>query len=532
MPKAQSCESIDRLEEINILQQYKDIVDQSTIVSKSDLTGKITFVNDKFCKISGYTKEELIGQQHSAIRDPDMPKSVFKDMWDTIQNKEVWTGQIKNRRKDGGSYYVDATICPILDKNGDIIEYIGLRNDITGIINPKKQLLDAIKMMTRPFLVIIKIENFTSLEHLYSKEIIERLLMLLESQITHYLPHGFVFDKVFNLDNGEFAFLKQMKTDDSSATQKELQLKLFQRNVKQTDFTVGEYDIDISILISFSTIKEDIYDNVKLGLEVAKETQRDIVFANGLKKKAKENAVKNSKIIKMIQTAIEKNKIISYFQPIINNKTMEIEKYESLVRLIDEDDKVISPFFFLDIAKEGRYYNKITHIVIENSFAALEYTDKEISINLSALDIEDLETRNKLISLVTASMHNTHRIVFELLEDEHVKDFEVVKDFISLVKTFGVQIAIDDFGAGVSNFERLLDYQPDILKIDACLIKNIETDQYSRDVVETIQAFATKQRIKTVAEFVSNEGILEIIKDIEIDYSQGFLLGKPEPLKV
>ena len=129
-------------------------------------------------------------------------------------------------------------------------------------------------------------------------------------------------------------------------------------------------------------------------------------------------------------------------------------------------------------------------------------------------------------------MHNAHRIVFELLEDEQIKDFEVVKDFISLVKTFGVQIAIDDFGAGVSNYERLLDYQPDILKIDACLIKNIDKDKYSRDVVETIQLFAWKQDIKTVAEFVSTPEILQVVKDIGINYSQGFLLGKPEPLVV
>jgi EAL domain-containing protein (putative c-di-GMP-specific phosphodiesterase class I) len=199
--------------------------------------------------------------------------------------------------------------------------------------------------------------------------------------------------------------------------------------------------------------------------------------------------------------------------------------------LVDDDGKIISPFFFLDLAKESGHYKKITNIILENSFAALEQTDKEISINLSALDIEDLETRNNVISLVTENMHNAHRLVFELLEDEQVKDFDVVKDFISLVKTFGVKIAIDDFGAGVSNYERLLDYQPDILKIDACLIKNIDKDKYSRDVVETIQLFAWKQDIKTVAEFVSTPEILQVVKDIGINYSQGFLLGKPEPLK-
>jgi EAL domain-containing protein (putative c-di-GMP-specific phosphodiesterase class I) len=234
----------------------------------------------------------------------------------------------------------------------------------------------------------------------------------------------------------------------------------------------------------------------------------------------------------MIQKAIKNGNIISYFQPITNNKTMKIEKYESLVRLIDENGKVLSPYFFLDVAKQSGYYDKITNLVIHTSFNALQKTNKEISINLSAIDIENLETRNTLINLVTNNIADAHRIVFELLEDEHVKDFEIVKDFIALVKTFGCQIAIDDFGAGVSNFERLLDYQPDILKIDACLIKNIDKDKYSRDVVETIQLFAWKQDIKTVAEFVETPEILQIVKDIGINYTQGYLLGKPEPLEI
>jgi EAL domain-containing protein (putative c-di-GMP-specific phosphodiesterase class I) len=254
----------------------------------------------------------------------------------------------------------------------------------------------------------------------------------------------------------------------------------------------------------------------------------NIIFANDLNKKFKLQAQKNTQTIHMIQKAIQNNNIVSYFQPIVNNDTMEIEKYESLVRLINDEGKPLSPYFFLDVAKESGHYRKITQIVLKNSFDMLRKTDKEISINLSALDIENVYLRNEIINLVTQYMDQAHRIVFELLEDEQVKDFEVVKDFISLLKTFGVQIAIDDFGAGVSNFERLLDYQPDILKIDACLIKNIDKDKYSRDVVETIQLFAWKQKIKTVAEFVETPEILQVVKDIGITHTQGYLLGKPE----
>ena len=525
--------NINAQKQINILEQYKEIVDHNSIVSKTDTQGRITFVNDRFCELSGHDRSELIGKNHNIVRHPDMKKETFENMWHTIQDKRVWTGQVKNKTKDGGSYYVDATICPILDQNGDIIEYIGLRNDITDIINPKRQLIDIIKSNSHPFLAMLKIENFITLEHLYDEKIIENMLEVFKNMLYTYLPEGLQdVNYIFNLGDGEFALVQVTNQNKNlNASSKEIQLKQLQQNINAGLVVVDEYEFDLSVFISFSTSEEFIYENTKYGLSIAQETQTNIVFANDLIKEAKKTAVASTKTIKIIQTALRDNKIISHFQPITNNKTNKVEKYESLVRLIDENGKTLSPYFFLEVAKQSGYYNKITGVVIKNSFDALEKTDKEISINLSAVDIEDLETRNMLINLVTTNMHNAHRVVFELLEDEHVKDFEVVKDFISLVKTFGCQIAIDDFGAGVSNFERLLDYQPDILKIDACLIKNIDKDKYSRDVVETIQLFAWKQDIKTVAEFVETPEILQTVKDIGINYTQGYLLGKPDLLE-
>ncbi len=523
--------SINSQKQINILLQYKNLIDETTIVSKSDKDGYVTFANNKFCEISGYSLDELIGQPHSTVRDPDTPTYIFEDLWKTIKSKKKWTGQIKNRRKDGGSYYVDATICPILDDNNEIIEYIGLRNDISEIINPKKQLIDEIKIIEHPLLVMLKIDNFSSLEHLYDEKVMNDLIEQFKNKIYSYLPEGCVFDKLYNLGDGEFALLKDMKEGNPSATQKEIQLKKFQQNIKCDNLIVDNYEFDLSVVISFANAKYKIYENVKYGLSVAINKKETLIFANDLTKVAKDNALKSTKTIDMIKKAIDNKKIISYFQPITNNDTMEVEKYESLVRLENEEGKILSPWFFLEVAKESGYYNKITNIVIDNYFEALNKTTKELSLNLSAIDIEDLEIRNRLINLVMTNIDIAHRMVFELLEDEEVKDFDIVKDFIALVKTFGVQIAIDDFGAGVSNFERLLDYQPDILKIDACLIKNIDKDKYSRDVVETIQLFAWKQKIKTVAEFVETPEILQIVKDIGINYTQGYLLGKPEPIE-
>jgi PAS domain S-box-containing protein len=517
---------INTQKELAILKQYKDIVDQTSIVSKANKKGIITFANNKFVDISGYSQEELIGKPHNIVRHKDMPKKAFKQMWDTIQSKKIWSGQVKNAKKDGSSYYVDATICPILNKKGQIHEYIALRNVITNIISPKKQLQDAISMSKKPILVFIKIDNYDKLEHIYGRGVVEQLEEELFNTFETYMPQSYKIDKKYNLTEGEFALLSELR-DGEDTTQKELQLKQFQDNINHSDISIDECILNVSTIISFAVSKDHILENVKYGIKKAEREKLDLVYSDGLTESLKEESIKKTKTITMIQKALDENRVVSYFQPITNNKTKEIEKYESLVRILDLDGTVISPYFFLDIAKEARYYNKITSVVIDNSFEALNHTDKEISINLSALDIENVFIRNKLINMIVQNSHQAHRIVFELLEDEEVKDFNTVKDFISLVKTFGVQIAIDDFGAGVSNFERLLDYQPDILKIDACLIKNIAHDKYSKDVVDTIQLFAWKQDIKTVSEFVADENILKTVTDMGINYSQGFYLGKP-----
>ncbi len=101
------------------------------IVSETDLKGVITYANRKFCEISGYTKEELVGQPHNIIRHPDMPKKAFEAMWNTIKQGNIWTGLVKNLRKDGRYYWVETTITPITDENGIIVKYAAARKPVS-----------------------------------------------------------------------------------------------------------------------------------------------------------------------------------------------------------------------------------------------------------------------------------------------------------------------------------------------------------------------------------------------------------------
>jgi len=128
-----------------LLEQYKIAVDVGSLVSKTDTKGIITYVNDRFCEISQFTREELIGKNHNVIRSPDTPKKVFKNLWEMVKNKKTWTGLIKNRAKDGSAYFVESTVMPILNKQGEIVEYISIRTDMTKEITLRHEILSSQK---------------------------------------------------------------------------------------------------------------------------------------------------------------------------------------------------------------------------------------------------------------------------------------------------------------------------------------------------------------------------------------------------
>lgn len=119
--------------EQKLLQEYKGVIDVSAAVTKTDKNGVITYVNESFCEMCGYSQDELIGKNHNIVKDPENPKGIYSDMWSTITNKNVWKGRMRNLRKDGNVYYEHSVIVPIVNEDGDIQEYISLRHDITDL---------------------------------------------------------------------------------------------------------------------------------------------------------------------------------------------------------------------------------------------------------------------------------------------------------------------------------------------------------------------------------------------------------------
>ncbi|OHD87679.1 MAG: hypothetical protein A2Y52_01445 [Sulfuricurvum sp. RIFCSPLOWO2_02_43_6] len=237
----------------------------------------------------------------------------------------------------------------------------------------------------------------------------------------------------------------------------------------------------------------------------------------------------NMRMSAMIRIALAQKRIICHYQPIVNLITGEINKYETLVRMADTDNNMIFPARFLSIAKKTKLYPQITIEVVNQACALFANRNEEFSINLSDSDIRNPHIVNEIIHTITKTK-TASRIVFEILESEGIENYEEVVEFITTVKALGAKIAIDDFGTGYSNFENILKLNVDYIKIDGSLIQGITDNPRHHIVVETIVNFAHKIGAKTIAEFVSSEAIYTVVKELGIDYSQGYYTGKPEEI--
>jgi len=231
---------------------------------------------------------------------------------------------------------------------------------------------------------------------------------------------------------------------------------------------------------------------------------------------------------KRLKAALEDGRIHPYFQPIYDNRTGKVEKFECLVRLLDEQGHAILPSRFLHIGKKLRLYRSITLLMVEAVVTVFKDKPYEFSINLAYEDIAD-PTTTRFIKKRLKEYGMAGRAVFEILESEIITNYDQVYGFVEEFQSLGCKIAIDDFGSGYSNFEHLLRLKVDIIKIDGSLVRNLDSDPDASIVIDGIVNFARKLNMLTVAEFVHSEAVYRKVRELGIDFSQGNFIGAAQP---
>jgi PAS domain S-box-containing protein/diguanylate cyclase (GGDEF)-like protein len=546
----------------HMIDEYLKVFDTSVIFSKTDPNGIITYANDAFSKTSGYSKEELIGQPHNIIRHPDTACEVFEELWRTIKSGQIWKGIIKNKNKAGEAYTVESTIIPILDAEGNIIEYMALRYDITEMATHSMHLQDVASknemiavQRSRELMERLYVDDNTDLPNNLAlqrdiEELGEGTIFLLDINNFNIFNklHGFAFgDKLlktiaqnlsFLLDRREtlykmgadrYAILTQYYDEDYI---EHLCNQIF-AYFDNTEIIVDTIENLITFSIGVAKVQHDrdaIID-AEFALDVSQRYgKRFKVIYN---KDSEEFRQERDSISWLNRTRefIYKDMIVPYYQPIVDVSTREVFKYEALARVVD-GDTVIPPDRFLNAASRLGLLTSITKSMINKSFEQFSGTDTRFSINITERDIMDGYLAEFIRLKVEKYDIDPRNVTFEVLENLTLSsEGDVVKSTIALVKDYGCNIAIDDFGSENSNFGRILSLQSDYLKIDGMFIEGCDVEPEKQKIIDAIVQLANRLEIKTIAEYVTSESVYETIKSLGVDYAQGFLFGKPAPME-
>ncbi len=275
----------------------------------------------------------------------------------------------------------------------------------------------------------------------------------------------------------------------------------------------GEIDSSVSIRKAYTALK--MADKNLLGIYLYKdalkfeESQKELI-----------NWVNKTK------HAIDNDLIVPFFQPIYNLNSNKIEKFECLARMKDEPD-IIPPAKFLNAAKQAGMLTRITKIMIDKSFDYFKDKKFDFSINVTNEDLKNADIVEYIMQKAKEFSLEPSRVCIEILENIPDKDYNLFLQQLRVLKTEGFQLSVDDFGAESSNFSRLLSLDIDYIKIDGMFIKDIDTETDKRTIAQTVVFYAKKTNKKTIAEFVCSDRVLKTVKEIGVDYAQGYVISKP-----
>lgn len=507
----------------------------------------IQYVNPAFCKLLAYPADELYGTSITKhLGDISILGSCMASIEATGHCHDQET--IFNR-KDGSIIHISKNVQALYDNDGNIYSILVTIRDMSALHQLNKELLESkydvlTKLPNRRKLlsdiddidssfniVLLNIDSFKEVNTFYGHKIADQLLVAFATELVSYAT-TMKEATVYKLPVDEYVVF--IKSTCNKAEISECITNLSYALNKKI-FTVEDQEISLNVTIGIAGYnfgneqkedKKDVMAHSDMALKLAKKTRKNYLYYDK-SFHIKEDYENNLSWIKRLRNAIDEDRVVPFYQPIVNAQTLEIEKYEALIRIIEKDGTVIPPIQFLEISKKVRLYHQLTTIMLDKVVEELAHHPRiQCSINLSIEDINDSVMNAYLVDKIKHSPYS-HQIIFEILESEGIDNYDTVNEFITEVKKYGVKIAIDDFGAGYSNFVYITKLDIDYIKIDGSIIRNIDTNTVSQIITKTIIDFASQLNIPTVAEFVHCESVHNYLKHLPLSYLQGYYFGEP-----
>ncbi|MDD5373699.1 MAG: EAL domain-containing protein [Sulfurimonas sp.] len=398
---------------------------------------------------------------------------------------------------------------------------------LTGLLN-RHALNDALFSQQSKVLILSNIKEFSLLNELYGVDAGNEILIQAAGIFKNFADE-YGFD-AYRISSDEFVLLKKEESFDEES---------YFRVVEDLHSKMGSlrmllHGVDESVAVEiYSGVAFDhahSLEDAQMALKKAKkESLSYIIYSKKVDTKEQSQTV--MKVKRTIKHALEHKNVLPFFQP-ITNRDGKIVKYEALMRMVEFDGgekRILYPNEFLSIAMNSGLYIKMAKDIVKESLAFFAKREERVSINFLPNDFFNPLIMEVLMSGIEM-FDSPARIVVEITEQEGVENFGRLLKVVKKLRAMGVLIAIDDFGSGYANYVHILEIKPDYLKIDGSLVRNILTDTNSKILVKSIVRFAQELNITTVAEYVENEEIFELLKEYGVDEFQGYYLGRPTDL--
>lgn len=535
----------------------KDALDEHAIVASMNPEGVLTYVNDKFVEISQFSKEEVVGQAWSILESDNYSdsNSHFNGMWTTLAAGNCWTGEIKNKKKEGNYYWADATVVPFIDKKNNPIRYVALLTDITErkqneerifnlahydgltklpnrayfLDNLEQSLSRAVRSNEKLAVLFLDLDNFKIINDTMGHASGDELLKLVGNHLRSSVRE---LDTVSRLGGDEFTIiLRDVQSNREIETVVERIMSL-----SKTSVTLGQKDIMISTSIGISVFPDDANDtdtllkNADVAMYQAKADGKNNYkfFSEELRKKNLErHSIENE-----LRQAIKNNEFELYYQPQVTAESGEIRAVEALIRWNHPEKGLIPPDSFIPILEDSGLIIEVGKWVLMKACAQLvEWKNigfnVRMAVNVSAHQVRDTHLVDLVSQLLQFHPIEPKELELELTESSFLENTCCSIAVLTALSELGVSLSLDDFGTGYSSLSHLKKLPINTLKIDRSFISDLPHDEHDLAIATTIIAMAKNLNLQVVAEGVETAEQANFLDQSGCEYLQGFYFSKP-----
>jgi diguanylate cyclase (GGDEF)-like protein/PAS domain S-box-containing protein len=524
----------------------------------TDADGKIIMVNPAFTRITGYSAEEVLGQDPRILQSERQPKEFYEAMWKSLLTDGKWAGEIWNRRKNGEAFPENLSITAVNDKYGRVMQYVSVFYDLSEMKRSEEEItyksnFDALTKLPNRTLFMdrldralvrhskdnkelavlyIGIDGFRKVNESMGYTVGDALLQAIAKRLTETIgklstPSRFGGDEyVILLDDIE-----------SSGQIAELAAEIF--DTFRLPFRAGEESIFLTASVGVSAFPDDgdtseiLIKNSNIAMTQAKKNGRDRY--SFFTPEMNERAVYRMSTENDLRTAIKQSQFVLYYQPKVELGSERVIGMEALIRWNHPTIGLMSPFDFIPVAEEAGIIVEMGNwIFLEACMQASEWNRKGFSpivvaVNVSGKQFAEPDIDRKIKDILDRSGLAPELLQLEITESVVMENVESAIGILNRLKKLGLTLSIDDFGTGYSSFAYLKKFPLDYLKIDKVFVDDIATNEDDIELIAAIISMAHTLKLKVIAEGVETKEQVEVLKRLECDMIQGYYYGKPMP---